>query len=154
MHSLLHARFTPPNPAVAHAVPAAEQPHVSAPLEGLIKKAKSAHHVIKKQYRATLLDSPALGSVPKHLHTSGAPPPPDKPPLTVGIVGGGMAGLYAALILKDLGIDFTLFEANENRWGGRVFTHHFNELHKGGYKGIYDYVDMGMLEHPPLLPLI
>ena len=33
---------------------------------------------------------------------------------TVGIVGGGMAGLYSALLLRNLGIPVKIFEA-ENR---------------------------------------
>ena len=40
---------------------------------------------------------------------------------TVGIIGGGFAGLYAGLILQSLGIDCELFEASE-RVGGRIDT--------------------------------
>jgi monoamine oxidase len=45
----------------------------------------------------------------------------------VGIVGAGMAGLYAALLLKNRGIDCRLFEAHPERLGGRVYTHRFNQ---------------------------
>jgi monoamine oxidase len=44
---------------------------------------------------------------------------------TVGIVGGGMAGLYSALLLKFLGAKVTIFEAHPSRLGGRVYTHRF-----------------------------
>ena len=40
---------------------------------------------------------------------------------TVGIVGGGFAGLYAGLLLQSLGIDCEIFEASE-RVGGRIDT--------------------------------
>jgi hypothetical protein len=44
--------------------------------------------------------------------------------LTVGIVGAGAAGLYTAMILKDLGIPYEILEANSTV-GGRLFTHQF-----------------------------
>jgi len=46
--------------------------------------------------------------------------------IKVGIVGGGMAGLYCGLLLKSRGVPFHIFEAN-NRPGGRIFTHRFTE---------------------------
>ncbi|KAI0059740.1 hypothetical protein BV25DRAFT_1046609 [Artomyces pyxidatus] len=47
-------------------------------------------------------------------------------PLDVGIVGGGMAGLYAALLLQRAGHRVRIFEGTD-RVGGRVRTHHFSE---------------------------
>lgn len=44
--------------------------------------------------------------------------------LLVGIVGAGPAGLYAAMILDDLGIKYEILEGS-NRHGGRIRTHHF-----------------------------
>jgi hypothetical protein len=43
---------------------------------------------------------------------------------TVGIIGAGIGGLYAAVILKSLGIPYVILEGS-NRVGGRVFTHRF-----------------------------
>lgn len=45
----------------------------------------------------------------------------------VGIIGGGAAGLAAAFELRKLGFDITVFEANEDRIGGRVYTYYFDK---------------------------
>ncbi len=49
-------------------------------------------------------------------------------PISVGIVGGGMTGLYSALLLQNYipGVKVKIFEANK-RVGGDVFTYHFSE---------------------------
>ncbi|KAG8950324.1 hypothetical protein FRC04_007766 [Tulasnella sp. 424] len=47
-------------------------------------------------------------------------------PGTVGILGAGVGGLYAAMMLHSLGIPFEILEAS-NRTGGRVFTFPFSE---------------------------
>lgn len=47
-------------------------------------------------------------------------------PLKVGIIGAGAGGLYTALLLDSLGIDYDLLEAS-NRVGGRIYTHRFNQ---------------------------
>lgn len=47
--------------------------------------------------------------------------------IRVGIIGGGLAGLAAAFELRKLGFDITIFETQENRIGGRVYTHYFDE---------------------------
>lgn len=39
-----------------------------------------------------------------------------------------MAGMYAALLLDELGIKHHIFEASGERVGGRVLTHYFNNL--------------------------
>ena len=59
---------------------------------------------------------------------------------TVGIVGGGMAGLYSALLLRNLGIPVKIFEA-ENRVGGRVYTHRFSDEE-------YQYFEGGAMRLP------
>ena len=45
----------------------------------------------------------------------------------VGIIGGGLAGLSAAYELRKLGYDITIFDALEDRVGGRVYTYSFKE---------------------------
>ena len=45
----------------------------------------------------------------------------------VGVVGGGIAGLYAALLLRREGHRVTVFEASD-RVGGRIYTRHFQNL--------------------------
>lgn len=59
--------------------------------------------------------------------------------VTVGIIGGGFAGLYAGLILQSLGIDCEIFEASE-RVGGRIDTwystdYDVNDKNKAGLYG-------------------
>jgi len=51
----------------------------------------------------------------------------------VGILGAGVGGLYTALILESLKINFEILEASKDRVGGRMYTHKFD---KGGR---YDY---------------
>ncbi|KAJ6071911.1 flavin-containing amine oxidase [Penicillium canescens] len=42
----------------------------------------------------------------------------------IGVVGGGISGLYSALMLLRKGLSVTLLEATE-RLGGRIYTFHF-----------------------------
>ena len=57
----------------------------------------------------------------------------------VGILGAGSGGLYAALILDDLGIKYQILEASD-RTGGRIFTHHFSQQE-------YDYYVSNFSNH-------
>lgn len=45
----------------------------------------------------------------------------------IGIIGAGMAGLASAFELRKTGADITVFEAEENRVGGRVYTYYFDK---------------------------
>ncbi|TFY58617.1 hypothetical protein EVG20_g8079 [Dentipellis fragilis] len=71
----------------------------------------------------------------------------------VGIIGAGAAGLYAAMILQDLGIEYEILEAND-RIGGRIFTHRFNgEAGRHAPKNTperYDYFDVGAMRFPDI----
>lgn len=58
----------------------------------------------------------------------------------VCIVGAGMAGLYTAMILKSLHIEYTMIEAS-GRIGGRVYTHRFSQ-------DAGDYYDVGAMRFP------
>lgn len=60
---------------------------------------------------------------------------------TVGIVGGGMAGLYSALLLRKFGIHHVKIFDAENRVGGRVYTHRFSEEE-------YQYFEGGAMRLP------
>jgi monoamine oxidase len=62
-------------------------------------------------------------------------PPPDITSLAapgafrgikVGVIGGGLAGLAAAYELRKLGYDITVFDALEDRVGGRIYTYYFD----------------------------
>lgn len=50
-------------------------------------------------------------------------PTGNMPPRRVVIIGAGMAGLTAGLLLKEAGHSVTILEA-QNRLGGRVYTYH------------------------------
>lgn len=46
--------------------------------------------------------------------------------ITIGIIGAGLAGLSAAYELRKLGANITIYDAEKNRVGGRVYTHYFD----------------------------
>ena len=77
------------------------------------------------------------GVAAEHVERDGKP----KEKLRVGIVGGGQAGLYAASLLEDLGIDYQIFEASGERLGGRVLTWYFNDRP-------HQYAEMGAMRFP------
>ena len=61
--------------------------------------------------------------------------------IKVGIVGGGMAGLYSALLLNQhQNVSVKIFEATD-RVGGRVYTHRFSEDQ-------YQYFEAGAMRLP------
>lgn len=78
--------------------------------EGLVAQAAIPRH------RALLSEFQTTQFVPLHVAEE------EKKP-QVGILGAGAGGLYAALILKSLGIPFEILEA-QHRTGGRLFTKH------------------------------
>lgn len=61
---------------------------------------------------------------------------------SVGVIGAGISGLYAAILLQSLGIDYEVLEAN-NRPGGRILTHYFDidawKTSSPGQPQYYDY---------------
>lgn len=84
--------------------------------------------------------------------------------LRIGIVGGGLAGLTAAYELRKLGAGVTIYEAQKNRVGGRVYTFYFDR--SGKYYGelgaaripvshetAWYYIDLFRLETESLTPL-
>ena len=75
---------------------------------------------------------------------SNSHPSPLPPSFRVGIVGGGMAGLYSALLLQKHfpGVQVKIFEAS-NRVGGYVHTHKFSEEP-------YQYFDCGAMRFPDI----
>lgn len=48
----------------------------------------------------------------------------------VGIIGGGLAGMSSAFELRKLGFDIKIFEASDERIGGRVYTYYFDKEKK------------------------
>lgn len=84
--------------------------------------------------RRILNESSAYGNF------SGKPTPGGN--ITVGIIGAGSAGLYSAILLESLGINYEILEA-DTRPGGRILTHYFNKTRwdqtKPGEPDYYDY---------------
>ncbi|THU91424.1 FAD/NAD(P)-binding domain-containing protein, partial [Dendrothele bispora CBS 962.96] len=60
----------------------------------------------------------------------------------VGIVGGGVGGLYAAMMLQSLGIDYEILEATKEV-GGRLYTYRFDKKPGG-----HEYFDVGAMRFP------
>ncbi|KXH42851.1 L-amino acid oxidase [Colletotrichum simmondsii] len=80
-------------------------------------------------------------------------PTPKDVPLKVGIIGGGAAGLYAAILLDSLGIDYDIHEVS-GRIGGRIYTYHFDQeawdKSTPADPAYYDYYDVGAMRFPPM----
>jgi len=71
--------------------------------------------------------------------------PTDK--MTVGIIGGGFAGLYAGLILQSLDIDCEIFEASV-RVGGRIDTWYSTEYNSQDKNKAGLYGEVGGMRIP------
>ncbi|KAI5791996.1 hypothetical protein EDC01DRAFT_616158, partial [Geopyxis carbonaria] len=77
-------------------------------------------------------------------------------PISLGIVGGGICGLYIAFILDALAIpdvSYEILEANPSRLGGRCYTHHFTERPADPHEPCeeirgHDYYDVGAMRFP------
>lgn len=50
--------------------------------------------------------------------------------IKVAVVGAGVAGLATAFELRKLGFDITMFEPEDKRIGGRIYTHYFDKEKK------------------------
>lgn len=87
----------------------------------LVVKGLSSH--VTSSPREAYLRETLAGS---HYPNFATTPTPSDVPFKVGIIGAGVGGLYTALLLDSLGIDYDILEASD-RVGGRIFTHRFNE---------------------------
>ena len=84
-----------------------------------------------RTYEIPKIISPALNKKEQNV---------DPAKVRICIVGAGVAGLYTALMLKHLGIEYEILEASD-RIGGRIYTHHFSE-------DKHDYYDIGAMRFP------
>lgn len=68
--------------------------------------------------------------------------------MSIAIAGGGISGLYAALLLKDINFParIDILEANSDRLGGRIFTKYFDNSDGDNYK----YFDVGAMRFPKI----
>ena len=76
-------------------------------------------------------------------------------PKKVLVVGAGMAGLAAGLLLKGAGHDVTIIEANGNRIGGRVKTFHADSPQQQAppFSDPLQYGEAGAMRLPDFHPL-
>jgi monoamine oxidase len=73
----------------------------------------------------------------------------DKP--TVGIVGGGFAGMYAGLLLQSLGYEFKIFESTD-RVGGRIKTWYSKNYDANKVNNAGLYGEVGGMRLPQFAP--
>jgi NADPH-dependent 2,4-dienoyl-CoA reductase/sulfur reductase-like enzyme len=95
-------------------------------------------------------DDPPAGKAPDEENPPREEVPPDEgiKPAKVCIVGAGAAGIYMALMLTYLGIEFDLLEASD-RIGGRVYTYDgFKQSDKPGEQYAHNYYDVGAMRIP------
>jgi len=83
-----------------------------------------------KRFKSTFLDPAEKSEIP-----------------TVGIIGGGFAGLYSGLILQSLGIECEVFEAS-NRVGGRIDTWYSKDYDKKDINKAGLYGEVGGMRIP------
>jgi monoamine oxidase len=80
----------------------------------------------------------------------------------VGIIGGGLAGMAAAFELRKAGFDITIFEANSERIGGRIYTYYFDQEKRlygefgamrlpVGHETVWHYIDLFALNTRPFI---
>lgn len=99
----------PPLHPIAHPIPILE------PKDGSSQAAEPEGGV---GVARTLGQAPPIPAPPHHVVESSD--------ITVGIIGAGASGLYIAMILQILGIDYEILEGSD-RPGGRILTHHFKQ---------------------------
>jgi monoamine oxidase len=80
--------------------------------------------------------------------------PKTRSPRDVLIVGAGIAGLAAGLLLKQAGHHVTIIEANGNRIGGRIKTFHSDpEQDVAPFADKAQYAEAGAMRIPDIHPL-
>ncbi|SCN91547.1 related to L-amino-acid oxidase [Fusarium fujikuroi] len=117
-------------------------------LKGLIER-------LKESVPAKFDANDSIGSIREKTKESTGPGyiPEEQGKISVGIVGAGVAGLFAALLFdwlngheelkgKGLKISYDILEAaGAERLGGRLYTHHFSDEE-------HDYYDVGAMRFP------
>ncbi|CAE6367727.1 unnamed protein product [Rhizoctonia solani] len=94
----------------------------------------------------------SIPSIPNDQRVENELPKITTPVKRIAIIGAGVAGLYAAMLLKqkDREFEVDIYEASD-RIGGRLYTHRFNNKSIIGTPapgGRYDYFDVGAMRFP------
>ncbi|KAI0139833.1 hypothetical protein GGR57DRAFT_509562 [Xylariaceae sp. FL1272] len=102
---------------------------------------KHIERIPQAKFPAEIIQASQDGLLPKR-STKPTKHSPER--IKIGIIGAGIAGLYTALILQDLGFDYEMLEANPDRVGGRLYTHYFeqSDIEK------HQYYDIGAMRFP------
>lgn len=80
--------------------------------------------------------------------------PPTDAPKKVLVIGAGIAGLTAGLLLKQAGHDVTILEANANRIGGRIKTFRASDPQQPApFADPAQYAEAGAMRLPDFHPL-
>ena len=81
--------------------------------------------------------------------------PPQKSKFKVGIVGAGVAGLFAAMIFDhlnkefELDVEYEILEARKEHVGGRLFTYKF-DMDPDPKTPTHQYYDVGAMRFPDI----
>ncbi len=72
------------------------------------------------------------------------------PPKRIVVIGAGIAGMFAAKLLKNYGHDVSVVEANDSRVGGRIKTFRGEEY----FDDANQYGEAGAMRFPEIHPLL
>lgn len=87
--------------------------------EAVAEPGGMARRQLLKRVAIAGLSVAAVGAMPRRARAETAKPPK---PARVAVIGAGIAGLTAALTLRDAGATPIVYEANPDRVGGRMYS--------------------------------
>lgn len=126
------------------------------------RQTMALHALIRSSHPEDYSNIKAVFSPPPDINTIA--PPGSCSGKRVGIIGGGLAGMAAAYELRKAGFDITIFEANSERIGGRVYTYYFDNEKRlygefgpmripVGHETVWHYIDLFGLDTRPFIQI-